>query len=186
MTVPPEDEPQAAPTPRMLTWAKNATIYRLERWMMSERQLHDAIARKAKSKFEDINEAQVAALARYAVSFAHELKAIDDRTYAETMARSGERSGRSKRFMAQKLAIKGVGQEDISAALAQADDRAAAVAFAKRRAFGPFRRLDADEKRLAKEFAAFMRNGFSSSLTRQVMDMEPEEALEILDEARGR
>ena len=38
------------PTSRMLSWAKNSTIYRLERRMMTEKQLFDAIAKKAKSK----------------------------------------------------------------------------------------------------------------------------------------
>lgn len=42
------------PTSRMLSWARNSTIYRLERRMMTEKQLSDAIAKKAKQKFEDI------------------------------------------------------------------------------------------------------------------------------------
>ena len=51
------------PTPRMLSWARNSTVYRIERRMHTERQLFDAIARKAREKFEDITDAQVKALA---------------------------------------------------------------------------------------------------------------------------
>ena len=57
----PPSDPSDTPTPRMLTWAKNSTIYRLERQMLTEKQLSDAIRRKAKEKFEGITEAQIRA-----------------------------------------------------------------------------------------------------------------------------
>ncbi|MGO6907795.1 recombination regulator RecX, partial [Rhizobium ruizarguesonis] len=52
-----EAVPSDIPTSRMLSWARNSTVYRLERRMMTEKQLFDAITRKAKEKFEDISAA---------------------------------------------------------------------------------------------------------------------------------
>ena len=175
-----ETEPSGEPTARMLSWARNSAIYRLEKRMHTERQLFDAIARKARQKFEGISEAQVKALAESAVKFGHDMKALDDALYAELSTRSGLRGGRSKRAIAFRLAQKGVEKETASAALAEADDLVAAVSLARKRAFGPFRREEADEKRKAKELSAFARAGFSFDISRKVFFMTREEAEEIL------
>lgn len=174
------DEPSDIPTPRMLTWAKNSTIYRLQRQMLTEKQLSDAIRRKAKEKFADISEAQIRACAEFAVKFAYDNKALDDKSYAEVATRSSVRSGRSKRAIAQRLAIKGIDRETASVALEEADDLYAAVVLARKRAFGPFRRVDLDEKRISKEMSAFARGGFGFDLARKVFNMSLEDAEEIL------
>jgi regulatory protein len=176
------DEPADIPTPRMLTWAKNSTIYRLQRQMLTEKQLSDAIRRKAKEKFEVISEAQIRACAEFAVKFAYDNRALDDRNYAEVATRSAVRSGRSKRAIAQRLAVKGVDRETASVALEYADDLYAAVVLARKRAFGPFRRTDLDEKRMAKELSAFARGGFGFELGKRVFAMSRDEAEAILGE----
>ncbi|MGH6808686.1 MAG: hypothetical protein ACREEJ_17875, partial [Ensifer adhaerens] len=57
---PPFDaSPSDTPTARMLSWARNSAVYRLERQMMTEKQLFDAITRKARQKFEDISQEQL-------------------------------------------------------------------------------------------------------------------------------
>lgn len=173
-------EPSHTPTPRMLTWAKNSTIYRLERQMLTEKQLSDAIRRKAKEKFEDISEAQVRACAEFAVKFAYEVGGLNDTAYAGVATRSGVRSGRSKRAIAQRLAIKGIDRETASVALEEADDLYAAVVLARKRAFGPFRKIDLDEKRQNKELSAFARGGFGFDLAKKVFAMSLEDAEEIL------
>jgi regulatory protein len=183
-----EDEtppPSDTPTARMLSWARNSTIYRLERRMMTEKQLFDAISRKAKEKFEDISEAQVKALAESAVKFAYDQNALNDENYAAVSTRAGVRGGKSKRNIAQKLASKGVPRDTVQAAIEEADDLFAAVVFARKRAFGPFRRIDLDEKRTAKELSAFARNGFGFSLGKMVFNMSLEEAEEILGSGRA-
>lgn len=166
----------SAPTVRMLAWAKNSAAYRLSRKMMTERELSTAIVRKAKQKFEDITEAQLAAVARTAVDFGVRVGALDDKTYAEVKVRSGVRVGKSRRLIAQKLREKGVEAQTATEALQDADDRVAAVAFARKRGFGPYRRHALDDKRLAKELSAFARNGFSFELARAVLDMDADEA----------
>lgn len=177
-------EPSEIPTPRMLSWAKNSTLYRLERQMLTEKQLADAIRRKAKEKFDGISEAQIRACAEFAVKLGYDLGALDDTAYAGIATRSAVRSGRSKRAIAQKLAVKGIARETVTVALEEADDLYAAVVMARKRAFGPFRKIDLDEKRTAKELSAFARGGFGFDLARKVFDMSLEDAEEILFERR--
>ncbi|NKM25540.1 recombination regulator RecX [Rhizobium laguerreae] len=175
-----ETVPSDIPTSRMLSWARNSAIYRLERRMMTEKQLFDAITRKAKEKFAGISPAQLKAVADFAVKFAYDNKVLDDSAYAEISTRSAVRGGKSKRAIAQKLAAKGVSSDKVEAALEEADDLYAAAIFARKRAFGPFRRVELDEKRKAKELSAFARNGFSFDIGRKVFDMSVEDAEEVI------
>ena len=176
--------PSDAPTTRMFSWARNSAIYRLERRMHTEKQLHDAIARKARQKFEDIDETQVKALADFAVKFAYDNKVLDDVAYAEISTRSGMRGGKSRRMIAQKLSQKGVASETVAEAVAEADDLYAAVVLARKRAFGPFRKGELDEKRKAKELSAFARAGFSFEIGKKVFEIALEDAEETLDARR--
>jgi regulatory protein len=176
-----ETEAPVTPTARMLTWVRNSTIYRLERRMMTERQLFDAITRKAKQKFEDITPEQIKALAEAAVKFAYDIKALDDVAYAESATRSAIRSGRSRRAIAQKLSVKGISKEISAQALSETDDLSSAVIMARKRRFGPFRREETDQKRMAKEISAFARNGYSFEIANRVYAMSLEEAEAILD-----
>ncbi|ARM10546.1 UNVERIFIED_ORG: SOS response regulatory protein OraA/RecX [Rhizobium esperanzae] len=121
-----ETVPSDIPTPRMLSWARNSAIYRLERRMMTEKQLFDAISRKAREKFEDISAGQLKAVADFAVTFACDNKLLDDGAYAEISTRSAVRGGKSKRAIAQKLAAKGVASDKVEAALGEANDLYAA------------------------------------------------------------
>ena len=72
--------------------------------------------------------------------------------------------------------------ETATEALQEANDEIAAIAFARKRAFGPYRRALLDEKRLTKEMSAFARNGFSFELARKIIDMHKEEAEEALSQ----
>lgn len=179
MTEPPADDEEAsAPTPRMLAWVRNSAAYRLSRKMMTERELADAIARKAKQKFEGISETQLVRLKSAAVEFGRTMLALDDASYAGIRAKSSARAGKSKRAIARKLMDRGVDRQIIDQALAEADDLQAALIFARKRAFGPFRRVERDEKRQARELSAFTRNGFSFEIGRKVMEMDRDEAEE--------
>jgi regulatory protein len=174
------EDKASLPTTRMLAWARNSTLYRLSRRMMTERELANAIRRKAKQKFEDISEPQLEAVASAAVECGRQMGALNDRAYAETKVRTSVRGGRSKRMIGRKLQEKGVEKEIVAEALDSADDFHAAVAYARKRGFGPFRRADADEKRLTRELSSFARNGFSLDLSRRVLDMERDEAEDML------
>lgn len=168
------------PTPRMLAWARNSAAYRLSKRMMTEKQLSDAISRKAKQKFEGISLAQIQALAASAVAFGLDVKALDDVAYAEIRTRSSARAGKSKKAIAQTLAQKGVDRHIVTQAVSETDDLRSAVIYARRRAFGPFRRAELDEKQKAKELSAFVRQGFGYELANRVFAMDLEEAEELM------
>src|SRR5690606_37386114 len=135
----------------MLSWARNSAAYRLSRRMMTERELAEAIKRKAKQKFEGISDEQLAVLAAAAVDYGHLMHALDDRSYAEVKVRTSVRNGKSKRAIAQKLSEKGIDRDTVEQSLAGADDLRAGLAFAGKRGFGAFRRVVLDEKRKARE-----------------------------------
>lgn len=168
------------PTARMLTWARNSTLYRLSRQMLTEKQLSDAIRRKAKEKFDPIAAPTLQALADYAVAFAYEQNALDDKNYASVSTRSGVRNGKSRRMIAQKLATKGVAAETVETAMVETNDLVAAVIFARKRRFGPYRTVELDDKRKLKELSAFARNGFSFEIGKKVFDMDHDEANDVL------
>ncbi|WP_409527983.1 regulatory protein RecX [Rhizobium sp.] len=170
-------------TPRMLSWARNSTIYRLSRRMMSERELADAIRRKARQKFEDISDEDLQVLATAALECGRTLGCLDDANYAETKVRSGVRTGRSRRMLQRKLQEKGITSETAAVALEDADDLQAALAYARRRGFGPYRREDADEKRIIKELSSFARNGFGSDIARRVIGLTRDDADEMMSAA---
>ncbi|MCT7664918.1 recombination regulator RecX [Shinella kummerowiae] len=176
--------PPDTPSPRMLSWARNSAIYRLGRRMHTEKQLYDAVARKAREKFEDITDAQVKALADSAVTFGYDINALDDRAYAETSSRSGMRSGKSRRAVSQKLTQKGVAKDTAAEAVAEIDDFYAALVLARKRAFGPFRKVALDDKRKAKELSAFARAGFGFDIGKTILSMPIEDAEEALDSGR--
>ncbi|MDH4442605.1 MAG: regulatory protein RecX [Rhizobium sp.] len=168
------------PTTRMLSWSKNSAAYRLARRMMSERELAGAIKRKAKSKFDGITEAQLLGLAEYAVSFGRSMMALDDENYAQVRAASAGRSGKSTRAVARKLAEKGIDRDIIETAVGEIDDLHSAVVYARKKAFGPFRRKSSDEQQERRELASFGRQGFSFDIGRRLTRMTLEEAQEIL------
>lgn len=178
---PTSDADTDRPTARMLAWARNSAAYRLSRRMMTEKQLADAIRRKAKEKLEDIDDARIQALVESALTFGRGIGALDDAAYAETAARSALRSGRSKRATARKLAEKGVDRETAALATEESEDLHAAVIYARKRGFGPFRRVALDEARKAKELSAFARQGFGFDIGRKVLNLSEEEAGDILD-----
>ena len=172
------------PTARMLSWARNSAAYRLSRRMMTERELTEAIKRKAKQKFEGVNEEQLTVLAAVAVDYGHLMHALDDRSYAEVKVRSSVRNGKSKRAIAQKLSEKGIDRDTVEQSLAGADDLRAGLAFARKRGFGACR-VVLDDKRKAKELSAFARNGFGFDTARKVLEMERDSAEDVLATETG-
>ncbi len=108
---------------------------------------------------------------------------VDDRVYAEGRALALFRRGASRRLIRHQLAAKGVGEDDIAAALAALEDEApdpdlaAAAAYARRRRRGPYRAQDRAEHR-ERDMAALARQGFSLDSVRAVVDAESPDALE--------
>ncbi|MEE8559853.1 MAG: RecX family transcriptional regulator [Alphaproteobacteria bacterium] len=112
---------------------------------------------------------------------------LDDRAYATARARTLHGRGASTRILVAALRAKGVGTEDIDAAIASlrelcADpEMAAARNFARRRRLGPFRAAGERDRHAQRDLAALGRAGFSYRAARSVMVAKTPEDLERED-----
>jgi regulatory protein len=108
---------------------------------------------------------------------------LDDRVYAEAKAESLRRRGDSGRAIRAKLALKGVDRDLASTALEQADgespdaEMAAAVALARRRGLGPYRKQEERAEVRTRDLAALARAGFSYDVAQRVVDTDDPEGL---------
>lgn len=102
---------------------------------------------------------------------------LDDAAFAGARARSLTRAGRSRRAVGAHLAAKGVAKDLVQAALPDPESElAAALAYARRRRLGPFRKQDADDATQRKELGAMARAGFPQAVARQALRMDPDAA----------
>jgi regulatory protein len=162
----------------------------LGRFSSSAENLRRVLLRRVRRRLPDDREAaaQAAAavdalVARYCAS-----GLVDDAAYAAGRARARLRRGQSLRTIRAGLAAKGVAAGDAEAAIDALreeggdPDLAAAVAFARRRRLGPFRRSSAEgtnELRL-KELGAFARASFSRAAAQAVLACATPEEAEVL------
>ena len=98
---------------------------------------------------------------------------VDDRVFAEARGRSLSGRGFGARRVGADLGAAGVARELAAEVAATADPLAAALAFARRRRFGPFDPHEPgpakDPDRRRKQFAAMMRAGHGVAETRRVL-----------------
>lgn len=162
----------------------------LGRFASSAENLRRVLLRRVRRRLRDDREAEARAataidalVARYRSS-----GLVDDAAYAFGRARARLRRGQSPKTIRAGLALKGIAAEDATAAIdalreeGSDPDIAAAVALARRRRLGPFRReqVEADEKLRLKELGAFARAGFSRAAAEAVLDCATEEEAEGL------
>jgi Uncharacterized protein conserved in bacteria len=156
---------------KSILWAKRSAVYTLSQRAVSTEALRKKIVERAGRKFENIEEAEARALADAAITFCTENGFLNDELFAEYRVAEGVRKGHSKRKIAMNLADKGIAREDAQSAVSELEDMEAALNLARKKGYGPWRRVEADQKRIAKEAAAFARNGFSSEITWKVIRM---------------
>ena len=152
-----------------------ALIRRVDRWARTAEGTDTAAAvRAARAAVADI-------VARLAAA-----GAVDDAGFAAQRAARLRRAGRSRRAAEAHLAARGVDAATRGAVLPDdaAQEQAAAVAFARRRRLGPFRRVAAGPETAARELAAFARAGFTQAAARAALALTPEEAETILRRLR--
>jgi len=109
---------------------------------------------------------------------------LDDPAYAAMRARSLHAKGTPLKGIRFKLMQKGLGKDDIDAALLQLEDEtgtsnldlAAAIHLARRRRLGPYR-LDQGKNRdrYNKDMSAMARAGFSYDIVSEVLDASIDE-----------
>jgi len=103
-----------------------------------------------------------------------ELGYIDDATYANSRAASLGRRGYGERRVEQALYAAGIDEADGAGARGIAAEQAwdAALAFVRKRRFGPFAREPFDRDRKRKALAAMIRAGHPYELARKFIDRE--------------
>jgi regulatory protein len=112
--------------------------------------------------------------------------AVDDRRYVETAIRRGRERGDAERKIRSKLLSKGLPGSLIDELFTErkaepegpSDERLAAIRFARKRRFGPWRRPGAPEDVGRKELAAMGRAGYSYALANELVRATDAEALE--------
>lgn len=161
---------------------ENAALWYLARYQASarslERVLMRRVARSARHHGTDASEGAVLVadlIARY-----ERAGLLNDAAFAHARAATLHARGASRRVIAGRLQQKGIGAEDIDAALtalAEEDpdgrpDLSAAKRTARRRRLGPWRTGPDRVERREKDLAALARAGFSYDIARTVIDGE--------------
>lgn len=162
-------------------------VFYLARFASSAENLRRVLLRRARRRAPLDREALARArgLIDGLVAEYEEKGLVDDRAYAAGRARSLLRRGASPGATLMKLRAKGVAPEIAEGALGALKaesagldlDLAAALAFARRRRLGPYRRAAAER---AKELAAFARAGFARAVAEAVLACKDEAAAEAL------
>lgn len=154
----------------------------VERYATTRAKLAAYLARKIRERgWAGERPADPAAIARRMA----ELGYVDDRAYAEIKAGAMGRRGLGARRVRQALRFAGVGEEDAEslAPAIEAESAASALAFARRRRFGPWAREAADRPAQEKQVAAMVRAGHAPGLARRIVRMAPGEDAAALLEA---
>lgn len=183
----PERRPPKKATARHL---ENVALWYLQRFAASADSLRRVLMRRVEksARAHDTDRDEGAAFVEDIIARFRRSGLLDDRVYAEGRTLSLHRRGISTRGIRARLAAKGVGAEDIGAALAVLRDQtadpdlAAAIAYARRRRIGPYRTRGDREEMRERDLAALARQGFGYDIARRVI-----EALDIgeLEEETG-
>jgi regulatory protein len=156
------------------SWLERYTAWYLQRWSPSEERLRRVLLRKLRERGGDpeLVEPELARLTR--------ARLLDDGRLAESRARSRHRKGRSGARIREELRREGVAEEVVRAALeARSEspdpDFEAALAWARKRRLGPWRREPLDPTLRRRELASLARAGFPYAVASRVVDTPPEE-----------
>ena len=168
------------------TSLENAALYYLGRFATSSENLRQVLERRilraAKHHDTDIkacNQLVGDLIQRYLES-----GILNDGIYAQTQAASMNRRGKSLRAIRARLRQKAVSSDIIDDALAVLAgevgqlDLAAAIAYARKRRLGPYRRDTRKPENPDNELAALARAGFSYSLALRIVEAQNVDELE--------
>jgi regulatory protein len=184
-----DGDPRRTPRkPRKLSrdYLVRAAATYLGRYESTERNLRTVLRRKARVRLEAHDAGEE--LRRDSDVWIEEIVAkavaiggVDDRRYAEAMARRLERRGLSHRAAWAKLREKSVSNElaqELLGSSAKPDaEFASASAYARRRGLGPYRHdPEVRSERRQRDLGALARAGFSIDTARRVLDAaDPDE-----------
>ncbi len=166
--------------PREITpeYLEKAALYYLQRYASSRDGLRQVLLRRLRKsrldkekRYLDMVESTVQSICKKGL--------LDDQNFAWHRIKSMNSAGKSLRKIKASLQQKGVGDEDMDAALQKllSDDPdmewQAALKFARRKKIGPFRMTqESDPRRELQQLAAA---GFSYTMSKKVLDYNGEE-----------
>ncbi|MGM0578949.1 MAG: regulatory protein RecX [Myxococcota bacterium] len=158
----------------------------LERFPTSEARLRRHLDKKVSAAVEDeaASAEEAGGWVDGVVARLVRVRLLDDTAYAASRARALMRRGKSQRAIRMDLKQKGLGAEDVDAALAGLEEEAAdpelaaACALARRRRLGPWYGGEDRAERRQKHMASLARAGFSFDVARRVVDAEEPGVLE--------
>ncbi len=157
-----------------------AAVSYLERFQTSRARLVRLLSRKLYQRgwAEDCPPPDIEALA----DRMEQLGYVNDAIYAEARARGLKRRGMGAMRVRADLAAHGIAAEQQEEALRDHDSVAVAIAFARRRRFGPFGPPVDDPAVRRRQFAAMVRSGHSPDLARRIIAAENEDDLPSSDD----
>ena len=158
----------AKPVPPPLDAAhlRDLALHYVGKYATSEAKLRRYLGRKL---FERGWSGEDSAPVDQVVARMAELGYVDDRVFAEARGRGLTSRGFGARRVSADLGAAGISRDLAAEVAATGDAHAAAVAFARRRRFGPFDAQPRDPDRQRKQFAAMMRAGHGVAETRRVL-----------------
>ena len=166
--------------PRPITQARlrDYAGWYLERFTCSAAHLRRLMAQKCRDSAHlfDTDREQMAQWVETVLAECVSIGTLDDAAYARGRAQSLLRKGKPVHFIRADLAARGVDACHIAAALeVLAEDHAdtnrlAAIAYARRRRFGPYRSKPETADTRQKEHAAMVRAGFGYDLVRNILE----------------
>lgn len=178
--------------PKKITpgYLEKAALFYLERYSSSAGNLRRVLDRKIGTSIREHGAPTKEEAAGWVADLIAKLqrsKLLDDRAYAESKVRRLYAEGKALGRIRQTLAVKGVGKEDVAAALerleaetdAPVSDLPAAAAFARKRKLGPYR-ADPEQRRemRQKDLGALARRGFSQAIAMKILSADSVAALE--------
>jgi len=178
-------ERKRRPTPPLTAgWLRSEAARHLQRWPASEVRIRRLMWKRVKraQSFHGGTTDEAAVLVNEAIASLISATLIDDARLARLWVVSLRRRGTSTRMIRQKLREKGVASSHIDEALTASvsdeegdPEQASALAYAKRRRLGPYRKpYDDSWERKRKDMATLARVGFSFGIAKEIIESNPE------------
>lgn len=182
--------PRGQPKKITPTYLERAALFYLERYSSSAENLRRVLDRKIRRSVEAHGAPSREEAAGWVAELIGKLQRsslLNDRAYAESRVRRLYAEGKSLGRIRQALAVKGVGKDDVAAALERLEaesstpvsDLPAAAAYARKRKLGPYR-ADPQQRRemRQKDMGALARRGFSQAVAMKILSADSVAALE--------
>ena len=174
--------------PRKITASsiERAAQYHIARFATSSENLRQVLKRRIlrASKYHNTDITASLELVDKLIRHYLERGILDDKCYALTQALKMNRRGKSIKYIRSWLYKKYISKKIINNVLKELfsnnnnPDLIAALSFARKRQFGPYRKKNDGISEIDKEYAAFARSGFSYSLAKQIIEAQNIENLE--------